>query len=90
MSEVGIRELKARASELVREVREQHAQYVVTSRGKPVALLSPLAPGSEITSPAVPYGDGDPWAELESLGEALSAGWSAESSSAELLSSMRR
>jgi hypothetical protein len=55
-----------------------------------VALLSPLAPGSEITSPAVPYEGSDPWAELDRLGEAIAAGWSAEHDSAELLSAMRR
>jgi len=42
MPDVGVRELKARASEIIREVREQHARYVITYRGRPVGLLMPL------------------------------------------------
>ena len=33
--EIGLRDLKNRASEIVREVREAQATYVVTVRGKP-------------------------------------------------------
>ena len=31
--EIGIRELKTRASEVVRAVKEQRARYVITPRG---------------------------------------------------------
>lgn len=41
--EIGLRELKNRASAIVREVREAQATYVVTVRGEPVAELRPLA-----------------------------------------------
>ncbi|MBI4539503.1 MAG: type II toxin-antitoxin system Phd/YefM family antitoxin [Gemmatimonadetes bacterium] len=39
---VGIRELKNRTSEIVREVRESRAEYLVTVRGEPVAVLRAL------------------------------------------------
>ena len=39
---VGVRELRNRVSRIVHEVREKEAEYVVTNRGKPVALLRPL------------------------------------------------
>jgi len=39
---IGVRELKNRTSEIVREVREERATYVVTVRGEPVAELRPL------------------------------------------------
>jgi prevent-host-death family protein len=39
---IGVRDLKNRASEIVREVREGGATYVVTVRGEPVAELRPL------------------------------------------------
>ena len=42
MEEIGIRELKARASDVVRAVKEQRARYVVTQRGKPVAAIIPM------------------------------------------------
>ena len=41
MPDIGIRELKTRVAEIVREVREQRARYVVTHQGRPVALLLP-------------------------------------------------
>lgn len=41
MKDIGIRELKARASELVRHVAEEHATYTITKRGRPVGILAP-------------------------------------------------
>ena len=40
--EIGIRELKSRASEVVRAVKEERAHYVITQRGKPVAAIIPM------------------------------------------------
>ena len=40
--EIGIRELKARASEVVRAVKETRARYIITQHGKPAALIIPL------------------------------------------------
>ena len=42
MTEVGIRELKTQASDIIRRVREDNETYIVTYRGKPVAKLEPL------------------------------------------------
>ncbi len=44
MQTVGVRELKARASEILREVEEQRAEYVIRHRGRAVARLVPAAP----------------------------------------------
>jgi len=41
MKDIGIRELKARASELVRHVAEEQATYTITRRGRPVGVLAP-------------------------------------------------
>lgn len=41
MREIGIRELKAKASELVRHVAEDHTVYTITRRGRPVGVLAP-------------------------------------------------
>ena len=38
---VGVRALKNQASRIVNEVRERRKEYVVTQRGKPVAVLRP-------------------------------------------------
>ncbi|MDP9387803.1 MAG: type II toxin-antitoxin system prevent-host-death family antitoxin [Actinomycetota bacterium] len=45
MTRVGVRELRQRASELLRLV-EQGETIEVTDRGRPVALLTPLPRGS--------------------------------------------
>lgn len=84
MEEIGIRELKARASEVVRAVKERRARYVITRRGRPAALLVPLD-----ALPSQP----DPrevWARLEQIREELGKGWQSEKSAVEILSEMRR
>ncbi|MGI8686021.1 MAG: type II toxin-antitoxin system Phd/YefM family antitoxin [Acidimicrobiales bacterium] len=45
MTRVGVRELRQRASELLRLV-EQGETIEITDRGRPVALLTPLPDGS--------------------------------------------
>lgn len=47
MMSVGVRELRQRASELLRHV--QHGEIIeITDRGRPVALLSPPPAGDEL------------------------------------------
>lgn len=42
MAILGVRELRERASEVIRRVREERAEYVVTYQGRPVAVILPL------------------------------------------------
>ena len=83
MPEVGIRELKAHASEIVRDVRDHRAPYTVTYHGRPVGILLPFSEPNEA-------GPESPWSELERLGREISRGWRSPISSTELLSQMRR
>ena len=39
---IGIRELKNQTSSIVRRVREEAAEYVITHHGRPVAILRPI------------------------------------------------
>ena len=89
MSDVGVRELKARASEIVRSVRDQRARYVITYRGRPVGVLMPL---DEVRSALGPADESDTgaWDELIRLGEEIGRGWRSPLTGAELLSGMRR
>ena len=66
--EIGIRELKSRASEVVRAVKEERARYVITQRGKPAALIIPLdaAPPEKSTD--------EVWERLVKIGEELGKG----------------
>ena len=53
MPEIGIRELKSQASEIVRAVREGRVEYVITHRGRPVAMIVPFEePASGETEPS--------------------------------------
>ena len=83
--EIGIRDLKSRASEVVRTVKEERARYVITQRGKPAALIVPLD-----AAPPEKAADDDVWERLQRLGEEISKGWESDKSAVEILSEMRR
>lgn len=46
MAEVGIREFKEKASEILREVREKGETYTITYQGRPCGLLVPYPAAS--------------------------------------------
>ena len=86
MREIGVRELKVKASEIMRSVRKRRARYLITYRGRPVGLLSPLdQEPNRATS-----GELAAWDELTRLGKEIGRGWPAGVSSADVLSEMRR
>jgi prevent-host-death family protein len=82
--EIGIRELKSRASEVLRAVKEERAHYVVTQRGKPVAVIVPMD--------AVPpeKENDESWEKLMEIRKKLGMGAKNKKSSVEILSEMRR
>ena len=86
MEEIGVRELKAHASEILRKVREEHARYIVTYRGEPIGVLAPLEEDGMLPKDLQP----DPWEDLERLGEEIGRDWKSDKSSVELISEMRR
>ena len=82
--EIGIRELKSRASEVVRAVKEQRARYVVTQRGKPVAAIIPM-------DAVLPEKNNDEaWDKLMEIRIKLGKGRKNKKNSVEILSEMRR
>jgi prevent-host-death family protein len=81
MTEVGIRELKNRTSEIVRAVREERVEYIITYRGRPAARLVPIADEEN---------DQQAWQELERLSQEISARWQSDKSAVELLDEVRR
>ena len=90
MPDVGVRELKTHASEIVRNVRERRARYTITYRGEAVGVLIPLEqPRAE---PAIggPDSGESAWDELVRLGQEIGRGWRSPLTSTELLSEMRR
>jgi prevent-host-death family protein len=83
MEEIGIRELKARASD-VRAVKEQRARYIITQRGVPVAVIIP------IDAILAQKNSGESWDKLMEIRRKLGAGKQNTKSSVEILSEMRR
>jgi len=94
MPRVGIRELKNQATEILRDVRENQAEYVVTYHGQPVAVLLPvdkvwLEEETRRAAEAVTPGE-DVWAELKALRQEIGASWQSEKTAIELISEQRR
>lgn len=89
MRDIGIQELKARASEILRNVWKRRARYVITYRGRPIGMLSPIeqVPADPTSTPE---SADEVWAELTRLGKEISRGWRSSQTSTELLSQMRR
>jgi prevent-host-death family protein len=87
-SKIGVRDLKNRASEIVREVHEQEAEFIVTLRGEPVAVIRPFTEESrrELLQAEV---DED-LAEIDRLAEKIARAWRSPKSAVELTEEQRR
>lgn len=86
MKEIGIRELKARASGIVRQVAEQRTACVITRRGRAVGLL---APADACVAGGAGSGD-EAWGRLLALAERLAAGGRKRRPALKELAAMRR
>jgi prevent-host-death family protein len=42
MGSIGVRELREKTAEVLRQVREEGAEYVITYQGRPIAVLLPV------------------------------------------------
>ena len=89
MREIGVRELKVKASEIVRNVRKRRTRYLITYRGRPVAMLAPLEDTETAPAPTVAQAT-VAWDELMRLGQEMARGWPAGKTSADYLTEMRR
>ena len=94
MPRVGVRELKNQATEVIRNVRENQAQYVITYRGRPVAVLLPMEEGwldaeNRRAVESAEMGD-DLWAELADLRQEIGENWKTDKTAVELVSEARR
>lgn len=93
MNEVGVRELKNQATEIIREVREQQAEYIITYRGRPVARIVPVVEGQNYTHPRhqeIARAELEAlWAEWDRLAEEIDEHWTSELSAVEALAKDR-
>ena len=87
MCEIGVRELKVKTSEIVRNVRQRRVSYIITYRGRPVGLLSPLEDQERSRADS---NESAAWDELTRLGKEIGCGWPAGTNGADVLAKMRR
>lgn len=87
-SRIGVRDLKNRASELVREVHERDAEYIVTLRGHPVAVLKPLSDRNEVELKRAEREDA--LSRLDELAEEIARAWRSPKSAVKLVEEQRR
>lgn len=92
MSLIGVRELRRQTSEVIRQVREERARYVVTYQGRPVAIILPLdteRAEEEMVQASTKAIVGD-WETYEQLAEELRRAWPSNTLTQDLIDSVRR
>jgi prevent-host-death family protein len=85
MQTIGVRELKERTSEIVRQVREQRTTFDVTYRGRVVARLTPVEQTADDIAESLRLLDG-----IELLAAEIDASIQGEVDAAALVRDMRR
>jgi len=73
--QIGVRELKNRLTEIIREIKETGVEYTVTVHGQPVANIRPLPASSDLPHAVVVQRE---LADLELLAAKLSSGSDAQ------------
>jgi prevent-host-death family protein len=91
MALIGVRELREQATEVIRRVREEKAEYVITYQGRPVAMLVPIDEEAveEAIVRASKQSITDPWDRFFNLMESIRNEWPAGVSTQELLDEIR-
>ena len=93
MPSIGVRDLKNHAPEIMRLVREERAEYIVTYRGEPVALLLPLNENWREMINTQQLAKVEPsrkvWSELDELRREIEREWQSEKSAVALLIEQR-
>jgi prevent-host-death family protein len=92
MSLIGVCKLRQWTSEVIRRVREDRAEYVITYRGRPVAIILPLdveRAEKEMVQASKKAVLGS-WECYERLAEELRRAWPTDLSTQDVLDSIRR
>jgi prevent-host-death family protein len=94
MPSIGVRELRNQANEIVRSVREEQAEYIVTYHGEPVAVLLPINRRKvETALQAAVEGTALSQAtleELEALRDDIEQAWDTKKSATQIIREGRR
>ena len=85
---IGVRELKNQTSRIVRAVREDGIEYVITLHGEPVAVLRAF--NDEDARQLRQAQTDQALAEMKALAEEIAAAWVSPKSGVELVDEQRR
>ena len=85
---VGVRELKKDTSRVVRSVYEEMAEYAVTLRGEPFAILRPLT--KEEAGRLRRVETAESLGGMKALAQEVAAAWTSDKSGVELVDEQRR
>lgn len=88
MPMIGVSELHAHASKVLRDVRDHGTRYVITKRGKPAAILLPL-PLSE-RSGGAESSDNAAWDRFWEVSERIRRSWKSPLTDEEIMKEIRR
>jgi prevent-host-death family protein len=92
MSLIGVRELREQTSKVIRQVREEGAEYVITYQGRPVATILPLdteRAEAEMVKASKKAVLGS-WEAYERLANELRRVWPSDLSTQDLMDAIRR
>lgn len=84
---IGVRELKNQTSRVIRAVREELTEYVVTLRGEPVAILRPLT--EEDALRLHQFEVDETLADMKTLAQEVATAWTSDKSGVELIAEQR-
>jgi prevent-host-death family protein len=86
---VGVRELKAHAARILRQVREARTSYLVTHRGRAIGVILPVDEGEPTNAPDAADAT-SAWEAFLRAGRRLERRFPPGASGVRLLSDMRR
>jgi prevent-host-death family protein len=87
-NKIGIRDLKNNTSQIMRAVREEKAEYIVTHHGEPIAILRPLTDEDRKKENRQALEKG--FAELDELARKVAENWTSDKTAVELVAEQRR
>jgi prevent-host-death family protein len=92
MTIIGVRELRQQTTEVLRRIREEGAEYIITYQGQPVAVLLPLdAPAVEQAILNVAkQGTSQGWDAYAQVAAAVRERWPESTSTQTVLDDIRR
>ncbi len=86
MPRIGLRELKIRTSEVVRDVQSNQERYTITNHGVPVAIIIPYTAAEETRR----LSPGEITARLDDLAKRVTEAWTDPRPVAEIMDEIRR